>query len=216
MLECSVFAKRKPTSLSIRSIWVARTLVKNGRVFLVDTFLGNEALADSVNHLLAVGFYLINIGYVALALKYGEKPVDLTQAIESLSSRVGLVLLVLGGMHFFNLYVFTRLRRRALLRNQKPPVSPEQLVEQVHVWNVTRGTRLQTYAIAGEPHSGVVCINGAAAHLVSPGDLVIVATFTELDEAEARRHRPRVVLVDAKNRIVQPDAIEVPGPKRRA
>jgi len=88
--------------------------------------------------------------------------------------------------------------------------------EQVHVWNVTRGTRLQTYAIAGEPHSGVVCINGAAAHLVSPGDLVIVATFTELDEAEARRHRPRVVLVDAKNRIVQPDAIEVPGPKRRA
>jgi aspartate 1-decarboxylase len=88
--------------------------------------------------------------------------------------------------------------------------------EQVHVWNVTRGTRLSTYAIAGEPGTGVVCINGAAAHLVSPGDLVIVATFTELDEAEARRHKPRVVLVDAHNRIVQPDATEVPGPKRRA
>src|SRR5439155_14449246 len=58
--------------------------------------------------------------------------------------------------------------------------------EQVHVWNVTRGTRLQTYAITGEAGSGVVCINGAAAHLVSPGDLVIVATFTDLDEAEAR------------------------------
>jgi hypothetical protein len=117
------------------TIWVARTLVKNGRVFLVDAFLGNEALADSVNHLLAVGFYLVNIGYVALALKYGDKPVDLTIAIESLSSRVGLVLLVLGGMHFFNLYVFARLRRRAVLRSQKPPVSPEQIIERVQVWN---------------------------------------------------------------------------------
>jgi hypothetical protein len=117
------------------TIWVARTLVKNGRIFLVDAFLGNGSLADSVNHLLAVGFYLVNIGYVALALKYGEKPTDLTNAIESLSSRVGLVLLVLGGMHFFNLYVFTRLRKRALLRNQKPPVLPEQFVERVQVWN---------------------------------------------------------------------------------
>jgi hypothetical protein len=117
------------------TIWVARTLVKNGRIFLVDAFLGNESLADSVNHLLAVGFYLVNIGYVALALKFGERPVDLIKAIESLSSRVGLVLMVLGAMHFFNLYVFTRLRRRALVRNQKPPVSPEQFVEHVPVWN---------------------------------------------------------------------------------
>ena len=110
-------------SISISlTIWVARTLVKNGRIFLVDSFLGNEGLADSVNHLLAVGFYLVNIGYVSLALKYGEKPADLAQAIESLSTKVGLVLLVLGGMHFFNLYVFSRMRRRALLRNQKPPV----------------------------------------------------------------------------------------------
>jgi aspartate 1-decarboxylase len=87
--------------------------------------------------------------------------------------------------------------------------------EQVHVWNVTRGTRLQTYAITGEAGSGVVCINGAAAHLVSPGDLVIIATFSDLDDAEARKHRPKVVLVDAQNRIVQPDAVEVPGPQRR-
>jgi hypothetical protein len=113
------------------TVWVARTLVKNGRIFLVDSFLGNEALADSVNHLLAVGFYLINIGYVALALKYGEKPADLPQTIETLSTKVGLVLLVLGAMHFFNLYVFSRLRRRALLRHQKPPVAPEQFVEPV-------------------------------------------------------------------------------------
>jgi hypothetical protein len=117
------------------TVWVARTLVKNGRIFLVDSFLGNESLADSVNHLLAVGFYLVNIGYVALALKYGEKPLDLAQSIETLSTKVGLVLLVLGAMHFFNLYVFSRLRRRALLRSQKPPVLPEQFVEPVQAWN---------------------------------------------------------------------------------
>jgi hypothetical protein len=116
------------------TVWVARTLVKNGRIFLVDSFLGNEALADSVNRLLAVGFYLINVGYVALALKYGPKPIDLPQAIESLSTKVGLVLLVLGAMHFFNLYIFSRLRRRAVLRTQKPPVVPEQFVEPVHAW----------------------------------------------------------------------------------
>jgi hypothetical protein len=117
------------------TVWVARTLVKNGRVFLVDSFLGNEALADSVNHMLAAGFYLVNVGYVSLALKYGVKPADLAQAIESLSTKVGLVLLVLGVMHFFNLYVFSRMRRRALLRNQKPPVAAEQFLEPVQAWN---------------------------------------------------------------------------------
>ena len=59
------------------TVWVARTLSKNGRIFLVDSFLGNAELADSVNHLLVVGFYLINAGYVSLALKYGDKPTDL-------------------------------------------------------------------------------------------------------------------------------------------
>ena len=117
------------------TVWVARTLMKNGRVFLVDTFLENETLADSVNHLLVVGFYLINAGYVALALKYGDKPTDLATAIEALSTKVGFVLLVLGGMHFFNLYVFSRMRRRAILRNQKPPVLPQQFVEPVAAWN---------------------------------------------------------------------------------
>ena len=62
------------------TLWVAQTLHKNGRIFLVDAFLGNEAIADSVNHLLVVGFYLINIGYVTLALKYGEKPTTATPA----------------------------------------------------------------------------------------------------------------------------------------
>lgn len=87
--------------------------------------------------------------------------------------------------------------------------------EQVHVWNITRGTRLVTYAIGGERGSGVVCINGAAAHQNKPGDLVILATFAEMDESEARAHHPKVVLVDAKNRIVSGDATEIPGPRRR-
>src|SRR2546426_3752670 len=89
------------------TVWVARTLHKTGRVFLVDSFLGNEPLADSVNHLLVVGFYLINIGYVTLALKYGAAAASAQEAMETLSTKIGLVLLVLGGMHFFNLGVFT-------------------------------------------------------------------------------------------------------------
>src|SRR5437879_12712146 len=73
------------------TIWVARTLHKNGRIFLVDSLLGNEPLADSVNHLLVVGFYLINIGFVTLALKYGDKATDARTALEILSTKVGLV-----------------------------------------------------------------------------------------------------------------------------
>jgi aspartate 1-decarboxylase len=71
--------------------------------------------------------------------------------------------------------------------------------EQVHVWNVTRGTRFTTYAIEGEAGSGVVCINGAAAHLAGRGDVVIIAAFCELDPDQARGHRPTVVLVDGDN-----------------
>ena len=117
------------------TIWVARTLFKNGRVFLVDSFIGNEALADSVNHLLVVGFYLINIGYVTLALKYGERPNSLDTMIEALSTKVGIVMLVLGGMHFFNMFVFSRMRRRALLRSSPPPVMPNEFVAPVPGWS---------------------------------------------------------------------------------
>ena len=87
--------------------------------------------------------------------------------------------------------------------------------EAVHIWNITRGTRLQTYAIKGERGSGIICINGAAAHLNRPGDLVILATFAELEEAEVRGFEPLVVLVDAKNRVVAKDVTEVAGPARR-
>lgn len=87
--------------------------------------------------------------------------------------------------------------------------------EAVHVWNITRGTRLQTYAIKGERGSGTICINGAAAHLNRPGDLVILATFAELEQAEVRGFKPVVVQVDARNRIVGRDVTEVAGPARR-
>jgi hypothetical protein len=95
------------------TIWVARTLHKNGRVFLVDAFHGNAELADSVNHLLVVGFYLVNLGYVALALKTGAVLTGMRDSIELVSAKIGPVLLILGAMHFFNLYVFSRMRRRA-------------------------------------------------------------------------------------------------------
>src|SRR5215469_16960486 len=108
------------------TVWVARTLFKNGRVFLVDVFHGNESLADSVNHLLVVGFYLINLGYVSLALQLGYEVKSPRESIEALSWKVGLVLLVLGGMHFFNLLVFSRMRRRSVVRNAPPPVGPDQ------------------------------------------------------------------------------------------
>lgn len=110
------------------TIWVARTLHRNGRVFLIDAFHGSEARADSVNHLLVVGFYLINIGYITLALKYGDKPMDLQSAIEFLSTKIGLVLVVLGIMHFFNMYNFEKMRRngkRAVADNQPRSNSDE-------------------------------------------------------------------------------------------
>jgi hypothetical protein len=108
--------------------WVAHTLHRNGQVFLIDVFDGNETLAGSVNHLLVVGFYLINLGYVCLALKLGHSVVAAGQAIEALSRKVGLVLLVLGLMHFFNLYVFSRIRRRAQVGRWLPPVEPDARV----------------------------------------------------------------------------------------
>jgi hypothetical protein len=110
------------------TIWVARTLFHNGRIFLVDVFHGNESLADSVNHLLVVGFYLINFGYVTLALKLGYDVTNARGSIEALSQKVGWVLLVLGGMHFFNLFVFSRIRRRAVLEIAPPPVEPDACV----------------------------------------------------------------------------------------
>ena len=109
------------------TVWVARTLHKNGRVFLVEVFHGDEKIADSVNHLLVVGFYLINLGYVTLALKIGGTIQDYRGGIEALSWKIGLVLLVLGGMHFFNLFVFSRIHRRpAFIHGRTPAPSVVQ------------------------------------------------------------------------------------------
>ncbi|MCA9119401.1 MAG: hypothetical protein H6822_05820 [Planctomycetaceae bacterium] len=93
------------------TIWVARTLHDRGRIFLITCAKGNEKLADSINDLLVVGFYLVNFGYVTLALKYGTKPTSISESIEFLSTKIGLVLLILGAMHFFNIFVFTRMGR---------------------------------------------------------------------------------------------------------
>jgi hypothetical protein len=101
------------------TVWVARTLHKNGRVFLVEAFQGNAELADSVNHLLVVGFYLVNLGYVALALRTGAALPTPREAIELESQKIGWVLLILGAMHFFNIFVFHRMRQR----NQTPRIA---------------------------------------------------------------------------------------------
>jgi aspartate 1-decarboxylase len=85
--------------------------------------------------------------------------------------------------------------------------------EAIHIWNVTRGTRLVTYALEGPRGSGAVCVNGAAAHLNRPGDLVILATFADMTAEEARAHVPSVVRVDEKNRILlDKTGPELPGP----
>jgi hypothetical protein len=124
MFKLNMFKRRKgmyivvtyliylAVSLSV-TVWVARTLHRSGRVFLLDAFGGNGELADSVNHLLVVGFYLINVGYVTLMLHSGSAAGTAREAIELVCDKIGVVLLVLGVMHFFNLYLFHRLRKRA-------------------------------------------------------------------------------------------------------
>lgn len=109
------------------TVWVARTLHKNGRIFLIDSFNGNTDLADSVNHLLVVGFYLINVGFVTLALKFRAHAEDLQEGLETLCTKVGLVLLVLGVMHLFNIYVFSKMRRKALDRAEGKDKEPPEL-----------------------------------------------------------------------------------------
>ena len=104
------------------TIWVGRSLHRNGRVFQVENFHGQEKLADSVNHLLLVGFYLINIGFVSLALRYGAKPTDVVGAMEFLSTKIGLVIVLLGFMHFFNMRMLVRFRESRLFEGLLPEV----------------------------------------------------------------------------------------------
>ncbi|MFT3825539.1 MAG: hypothetical protein QM731_16590 [Chitinophagaceae bacterium] len=96
------------------TIWVARTLFRNGGIFLVDIFHGNKELATAVNKLLLTGFYLINIGYAVYTLRIHE-PVDTLQGmIEILSIKTGAIILILGCMHFLNMLIFFKLRKKAV------------------------------------------------------------------------------------------------------
>jgi hypothetical protein len=107
----------------VLTAWVSRTLFRNGQVFLDDA-LGDERLARSVNHLLVVGFWLLNAGFVAVAVQVDGEVATATNAVETLSIKLGLVLLVLGAVHLFNVYVLNRFRRRRLLETAPPPVEP--------------------------------------------------------------------------------------------
>ncbi len=95
------------------TIWVAQTLFKNGRIFVIDAFAGNEQMADAVNHLLLVGFYLVNVGFVALFMRFGTKPENVTQVFEFIATKVGIVLFFLGIAHFFNIFNFSRIRKKS-------------------------------------------------------------------------------------------------------
>jgi hypothetical protein len=110
------------------TVWVASTLHRNGRVFLVQAFRGREDMADAVNHLLVVGFYLINVGFIAFALRYGAKPTNAQEAFEFVSTKLGIVLLVLGAMHFFNMFNFDKMRRKGLAADRAPAAPPPPLI----------------------------------------------------------------------------------------
>ncbi len=102
------------------TIWVGRTLHKNGRLFLIDAFSGNQDMADAVNHLLLVGFYLLNLGFILVFLRTGSKPADVVEGVEYISTKLGVVTLVLGAMHFFNMFNFSRMRKKGAVH--RPPV----------------------------------------------------------------------------------------------
>ncbi|MGW4244340.1 hypothetical protein [Nocardia sp. NPDC004722] len=102
------------------TFWVARTLQRTGARFLVDVMNGDSDLAEVVNHLLVIGFWLVNAGFVALALKISGPVVDARAAIEELASKLGMVLLVLGGMHFANLIALNKIRRSRHQEKQAP------------------------------------------------------------------------------------------------
>jgi hypothetical protein len=105
------------------TIWVARTLFTNGRVFLMEIFDGNITFADSVNKLLVVGFYLINIGYAVSTLRIAREIYSYQTMIEQLGTKIGTIILVLGFMHFLNLFIFFSLRKKMKTPVPTPRVS---------------------------------------------------------------------------------------------
>ena len=111
------------------TIWVARMLSTNGQVFLEDVFTENAALAEAINKLLVVGFYLLNVGFVLLYLRTGETAYGLASLVEVVSVKIGVVMIVLGLIHFTNVYVFNSIRRRVRMESLRtPPLPPQHLV----------------------------------------------------------------------------------------
>ena len=94
------------------TVWVARTLSSNGEIFLIDCFGHDEKLAKSTNHLLVVGFYLVNLGFILLALQFGKEPTTPPEAIRFIATKVGLAVMVLGGWHFFNMHAIAKFGRK--------------------------------------------------------------------------------------------------------
>ncbi len=107
------------------TVWLARTLAKSGEVFLEDVFVDNPRMAPAVNRLLVVGFYLLNLGYAFVTLKAGADSLTAVQAMETLAAKLGALLISLGVIHFGNLYLFHRMRRRSQIRLAPPPVKPQ-------------------------------------------------------------------------------------------
>ena len=121
-------------------VWLARTLFNNGAVFLEGVFEDNPKMAESVNRLLVIGFYMVNLGYAALLLQ-ANAAADAVTAVEILVRKLGILLVSLAGLHFANLYVFTRIRRRAGAAVLPPPVAPQAHVladGQVATWAPVR------------------------------------------------------------------------------
>ena len=111
------------------TIFVSRTLSKNGEIYLIDGFNGNDALAKSVNHMLVVGFYLLNLGFVLIRMQNGARLDNLESVIIYLSSNVGLVLLVLGFAHFFNMFIIHKFRDGQMRRHASDNLKNRQTLE---------------------------------------------------------------------------------------
>jgi hypothetical protein len=109
---------------TILTFVVGQTLFKGGRIFIIDAFHGKTEPADSVNRLLLVGFYLVNFGFVSLFLSIGTKPATFIDAFEYIATKVGVVLVVLGAMHFFNMKNIANMRSRALKHGKDPMQDP--------------------------------------------------------------------------------------------
>jgi len=114
----------------VLTVWIARTLFKHGEVFLEDVFAHNPRMSGAVNRLLVVGFYLLNLGYALVTLRGNSSALTPVQAIEMLAMKLGALMIALGILHFMNLYLFYRIRRRGQIRLAPPPVRPQAHLDQ--------------------------------------------------------------------------------------